>query len=124
MSAEKDRKIGQHTERMAGEYLFREPVKDKNKDGIYEDKPSDTDFFDMRSNINTKQMMKAILYYGGLQTAFNSESAKQKKNFIERLLISYMGIGREQATRVLEQNFPKKVEVEHGSDKMMPSGES
>jgi hypothetical protein len=86
---------------MAGDFLF-EMTKIESR------------ALDMRSNFTNKEMLQAVLYYGSLNEAYGIDKAKNIKDFIERCLIGIDGKGREQGVEVLRQNFPKKVEVEHG----------
>lgn len=100
-------RVGQDTTQKAGEFLFS----DKGME--------DSDFLDMRTTIRSDKMMRLLLYYSVMGKSMKSSTAMEIKDSTERLLISqvYEGInGREQAVRVLQQNFPKRVEIEKGWD--------
>ena len=107
MSGKRDR-MGQDTTRQAGEFLF------SGKE------MSSSQYLDMRTRIKSDKMMKLLLYYSVMGQTMSSNVALQIKDATERLLISQEskeGIsGREEAVRVLQQNFPKRVEVEKGWD--------
>lgn len=101
--SDEGRRLDKETTKKAGGFLF--------------DTPSDeSKALDMRTIIKSDKMMKNILYYGGMSELFDSEAAKQIKDLMERLLISDKGIAREQAVETLKQNFPKRIEVDKGSD--------
>jgi hypothetical protein len=118
--SDEHRKISPHTEKLAGELLFQRPTsinpKIKNDAKKKEALSDSSKFMDIRSNLNTKEMMKAVMYYGGLSIGYQSDQATEYKDFLERILCSYQGLAREQGTEVLKQQFPKKVEVDRGSD--------
>lgn len=101
-------RISQDTTRQAGEFLFRLPTQNESE--------ADSQGLDMRTRVNSDKMMRLLLYYGLMADSFGSETARDIKDRIERLLISKKGGGREDAVNVLKQNFPKKVEIEKGSD--------
>lgn len=103
MSYNKDRKISEHTEKLAGEFLF-------------EKSQLDTKPLDMRTVVKTKEVMQCLTYYGILAEGSKSANAVIVKDLMERLLMSQDGMRAEQAVEVLRQNFPKKVEIEKGSD--------
>lgn len=98
-----DKKISQHTERLAG--LFNFDVGEDNSKAM-----------DMRSRIVNRDMLRALIYYGSINEAYKSDGAKNIKDFVERLLIAFEGRGRMEAVDVLRQNFPKKIEVEKGHE--------
>jgi hypothetical protein len=108
MSGKRDR-MGQDTTRQAGDFLFS----DKGME--------DSEYLDMRTRIKSDKMMRLLLYYSVMGKAMKSETALDIKNATQRLLVSQetgTGIsGREEAVRVLQQNFPKRVEVEKGWDR-------
>jgi hypothetical protein len=103
-----ERKIGQHTEARAGEYLF-----DTKSEGKQASKA-----LDMRTRIKSEDGMRAILYLGTLAETMDSIVAGKLKDLTERLFISFNGEGRAEAVEILRQNFPKKVEIEKGSERM------
>lgn len=100
------KKISQHTERMAGKYLFGTDTEGKG--------PSKA--LDMRTRIKSEAGMRAILYLGVLAETMDSGVAREIKDLTERLFISYGGQGRAEAVDILRQNFPKKVEIERGRE--------
>jgi hypothetical protein len=98
------RVLTQQTSIQAGEFLFKVP-EDENKS------------LDMRTRINSPDIMRTLLYYGVLDESLGSEKAGQIKALMERLFISAdKGLGRTEAVDVLKQNFPKRVEIEKGHD--------
>lgn len=104
-----DKKIGQHTEARAGRYLFD---MDPNSPGA-------SKALDMRTRIKSEAGMRAILYLGTLAETMDSEVAKSLKDLTERLFISFGGEGRAEAVDILRQNFPKKVEIERGAERVV-----
>jgi len=101
-----DRKVGPHTERMAGSYLFS-----INMEGEGASKA-----LDMRTRVRSEAGMRALLYLGTLAETMDSDVARELKDLTERLFIAYGGEGRTEAVEVLRQNFPKKVEIEKGRE--------
>lgn len=99
------KKIGQHTERLAGEFAF-------------EIKELEGKALDMRTVIRTKEVMQALDYYGSLEIVYSCTNAIAIKNMMNRRLVSQEGFGRQNAVDVLRQNFPKKVEVDKGTDEI------
>jgi len=99
----KDRRISEHTEKMAGKFLF--DIKDLDSDGL-----------DMRTRIKSESTMRALLFYGILANEFECDTADTVKCLLERLLVSEDGLGRMEGVTVLQQNFPKKVRVRMGYD--------
>lgn len=95
--------MDQETTKKAGGYLFDTP-KDQSQ------------ALDMRTIIKGEKMMKMLLYYGAMSEVFNASDGKKIKDLTERLCISFEGIGREQAVETLRNNFPKRIEVDKGSD--------
>lgn len=97
------KRLDKETTKKAGGFLF--------------DTPSDeSKAMDMRTIIKGDKMMKTLLYYGGMYELFSSNSARDIKDLIERLLCSDNGLSREQAVQTLKQNFPKRIEIDKGSD--------
>lgn len=71
-------------------------------------KEGDSDFLDMRTRIQDKDMYKAILFYRVIQKKFNCETAKLIADTMERLSISVGGKGREEGVETLKQKpFPR-----------------
>lgn len=93
------------TEQKAGEFLFG-----KGQD------LDDSQFLDMRTRVRSESGMRALLYLGILNEAMECEQAGIIKDLTERLFVAYGGGGRSEAVEILRQNFPKKVEIEKGSD--------
>lgn len=107
MSDRPDR-MDQETTKSAGQFLFKLPTRDQND--------HESNGLDMRTRIRSDKMMRLLLYYGFMGERFNSGTATQIKDRLERLLISHDGLGRDEAVNVLKQNFPKRVEIEKGHD--------
>ena len=102
--SDKSRTLNQETSSIAGQFLFKLPS-------------DDSEALDMRTRINSAQTMKAIMYYAVLGSELHSETAKNIKNLMERLLISGKeGQGRAEAVETLKQNLPKRVEIDKGKD--------
>lgn len=107
MSKQDDiKKIGPHTEKMAGNFLF-------SKGEL-----SDSQFLDMRTRIKSEKAMNAILHYGILGEVMECKEATKIGDMVKRLFIANDGEGRKEGVEVLRQNFPKKVEVAKGSEKL------
>lgn len=70
-------------------FLFGKPAKD------------DGDFLDMRTDISTKEMFQAIIYYRTLDEYFHCKAAKTIANLLERLSISSSRKGREEAVKAI-----------------------
>lgn len=105
--SEKPERIDVETTKLAGTFLFKTP-NDNKEEG--EEKA-----LDMRSRIKSDSMFKVILYYGVLSDAFGVKEARDIVSRIKRCLISQGDInGRTEAVSILQQNFPKRVEVEKG----------
>lgn len=100
---------------------LKQDTTDKAGSFLFSDKGmSDSEFLDTRTRIRSDKMMRALLYYAVVAGQMKSDVAKDIKDAMERLLISQQttagNSGREEAVRVLQQNFPKRVEVEKGWD--------
>lgn len=106
MSRPSDKRISEHTEKKAGDFLFDQ--------GKFEE----SQYLDMRTRIKSEATMRALMFYGILAEGLGSERSKEIKDIVERMLISYGGKGREEAVEVLKQQFPKRVEVEKGREKL------
>lgn len=103
MSDGESKRLDKETTKKAGGFLF--------------DTPSDESrALDMRTVIKADTMMKSLLYYGCMSELFESQTAAQIKDLMERLLMSDQGLRAAQAVETLKQNFPKRVEIETGSD--------
>jgi len=101
----KESKISQATERKAGDYLFSSQGMD------------DSQFMDFRTRINRSETFNAIIYYSIVRENLGSSVAGNIKDAIERCLVSNAGKGREEATAVLRQQFPKVRFIETGHEK-------
>lgn len=97
------KRMDQETTKQAGKFLFSMPY-------------NESQAMDMRTQIKGELMMKALTYYGVMSELHGSTHAAQAKDLIERLLISDNGLGRAQAVETLRQNFPKRVEIDKGTD--------
>ena len=97
-------KLSQLTEQKAGGYLF-------DKGDLTEGQ-----YMDMRTRVRSESGMRALLYLGVLKESMDCEQAGEIKDLMERLFIAYGGGGRAEAVEILRQNFPKKVEIEKGSE--------
>lgn len=99
---------------------LKQDTTDKAGDFLFSDS-KDSDFLDMRTRIKSDKMMRSLLYYAVTAKRMKSAVATEIKTAMERLLISQEtragNSGREEAVRVLQQNFPKRVEVEKGWDR-------
>lgn len=105
MSGADPKRIGEHTEKMAGRYLF--DTSDM----------SESQSMDMRTKIKSEAMFNAITFYGVLYEGMGSEKAREIKDLIERLLIATSPEGgRHEAVEVLRQNFPRKVTIAKGRE--------
>lgn len=102
MSSKREPRISQHTEKMAGQYLFDTSGFDPSQG------------MDMRTRIKSESMMNVLLFYGIMAEGLESEIAKKIKSCVERLLIAYEGGGRSEAVDVLRQNFPRRVVEDRG----------
>lgn len=101
-----DKRISQHTEQKGGTFLFEtEEVSEKS--------------LEQKSRIVSKESMNCITYYGILDESYKSESAKNIKSLLLRCYISFNGLGRQEAVQVLQQNFPRKVEIMTGTDQVV-----
>lgn len=100
--SKREPKISQHTEKMAGTYLF----------DISDFDPSQA--LDMRTRVKSESMMSVLLFYGVMGEGMKSEISNQIKSILERLLIAYDGGGRTEAVDVLRQNFPRRVIEDRG----------
>lgn len=101
----KKKTLSQEIASLAGGFLFDMPENDSKA-------------LDMRTRINSASQLKTMMYYGILGYEVKCESALGIKDFMQRLFISTEkgkgGGGREEAVDTLNQNLPKKVEVERG----------
>ncbi len=106
MSGKTDpKRIGEHTEKMAGRYLF--DTSDQ----------TESQSMDMRTKIRSEAMFNAITFYGVLAEGMKSKRAREIKDLIERLLIATSPEGgRHEAVEVLRQNFPRKVTIAKGRE--------
>lgn len=97
------KKVDVETTKQAGSFLFS-PV-------------DSSEYLDMRTRIRSDKMSELLLYYSILGNTYGCDVATDIKDTLERLLISKgKENGRSEAVQVLQQNFPKRVEVAKGSD--------
>jgi len=105
MSGTDPKRIGEHTEKMAGRYLF-----DTSN-------MSESQSMDMRTKIRSEAMFNALTFYGVLAEGMGSMRAREIKDLIERMLIATSPEGgRHEAVEVLRQNFPRKVTIAKGRE--------
>lgn len=98
-----DKRISEHTEKLGGEFLFK--TEEISNDAL-----------EQKTRIISKESMNCLTYYGILKNYYGSNQAIKIKTMLENLFIGFNGLGRSEAVQVLEQNFPKKIEVEKGHD--------
>ena len=99
------KRIGEHTEKMAGRYLFDTSLM------------SESQSMDMRTKIRSEAMFNALTFYGVLAEGMGSKKAQAIKDLIERMLIATSPEGgRHEAVEVLRQNFPRKVTIAKGRE--------
>jgi len=102
---EDPKRIGEHTEKMAGGFLFDTSLM------------SESQSMDMRTKIRSEAMFNALTFYGVLAEGMGSQKARDIKDLIERMLIATSPDGgRHEAVEVLRQNFPRKVTIAKGRE--------
>ena len=106
------KRIGEHTEKMAGRYLFDTSNQTESQS------------MDMRTKIRSEAMFNALTFYGVLAEGMKSKRAGEIKDLIERMLIATSPDGgRHEAVEVLRQNFPRKVTIAKGREEYQISEE-
>jgi len=89
-------------------YLFEKPA------------PEETgEFLDIRTDVNTKDMFSALLYYRLLSGYFKSKAATMVANILERLSISTNREGRREAVIALLQKLPSPKYLPSGMDELV-----
>lgn len=76
---------------------------------------------DARTDINTKDMFKAMAYCRGVGKFFQCKEADDVADFFARLLISSERKGRIEAVQSLMQKFPRVEKQYAGSETMVQS---
>jgi hypothetical protein len=74
---------------------------------------------DARTDINTKDMFKAMAYCRGVGKFFHCQEADDVANFFARLLISSNRMGRTEAVTSLLQKLPRVEKQFEGSETML-----
>lgn len=82
------------------------------------------EFLDTRTDINTKAMFKAILYYRVLGEMLKCKAATSVGNILERLSISSNREGRREAVISLLQKLPSPKYLPSGMDELMQKYQS
>jgi hypothetical protein len=101
--SDKYEKIDVETTKLAGAFLFH--------------KEANSEYLDMRTQVKSDKMSEMLLYYSIMGNTYGIDVCMDIKDTVERLLISRLpDTGRRQAVETLKQNFPKRVEIEKGSD--------
>lgn len=85
------------TLRKVTDFLFGRPEADKSDQ-----------FLDMRTDIDSKEMFKALTYYKILAESYKCQSAGRIANLLERLMISSKRSGRIEAVRSIIQQAEKE----------------
>lgn len=107
MSGKDPKRISEHTEKKAGDYLFSTG------------EMTESQGLDFRTRIKSEAMFNALTFYGILAEGMGSDKAQEIKDMIERMLVaSGGGMGRAEAVDVLRQNFPKKVTIAKGREEI------
>ena len=70
-------------------------------------KKEDSKYLDMATDINSKEFLKALTYYGILSEGYDCEMARRVKDMLERLAISSSRMGRLEAVSIMKQELPK-----------------
>jgi hypothetical protein len=96
-----------------GNFLFEKPTADESGE-----------FLDIRTDVNTKSMFSALLYYRVLGSYFKCKAATQIANILERLSISTNREGRREAVISLLQKLPSPKYLPSGMDELMQKYQS
>lgn len=108
MSGVKRERVDQETTKQAGVFLF------SGKE------MTSSQFLDTRTRVSSDKMMRLLLYYDLMGEVLASSNAVKIGDSMKRLLISQESNrgpnGRGEAVQVLQQNFPRRVEIEKGWD--------
>ena len=106
----RENKIDQAQSRKAVEFLFE---KDDGKQG------DSSKFLDMRTEIGSAEMFKAVTYYRILEEHFKSSASGKIANILERLAISGKRMARLEAVEILKQQFPKQETITQGISELL-----
>jgi hypothetical protein len=71
-------------------------------------------YLDMRTDIQSPEMFKAVHYYRILDEYYQSKAAGIIANILERLAISGKRMGRLEAVTILRQQMPKEETIIRG----------
>lgn len=108
MSDERRERIDKETTKQGGDFLF-------SGKGL-----TPSEYMDMRTRIRSDSMTEHLQLLSILGNTYGSRVSRDVKDSTERILVSSVdknGVnGRSEAVQVLQQNFPKRVEVDKGSD--------
>lgn len=105
---DKDQGLEKAVTKQIANYLFEKPIQGETGE-----------FLDIRTDINTKNMFSALLYYRILSTYFESKAAGHVANILERLSISSNREGRKEAVIALLQKLPSPKYLPSGMDELM-----
>ena len=105
---EEDKGLEKAVTKQIANYLFEKPG--DNEAG---------EFLDIRTDVNTKNMFNALLYYRVLGSYFKSNAATLVANILERLSISSNREGRREAVISLLQKLPSPKYLPAGLDELM-----
>lgn len=105
---QEDKGLDKAVTKQIANYLFQEPTKDETGE-----------FLDIRTDINTRNMFSALLYYRILSSYFESKAAGFVANILERLSISTNREGRREAVISLLQKLPSPKYLPSGMDELV-----
>ena len=105
---ETDKGLEKAVTKQIANYLFEKPITEEAGE-----------FLDIRTDINTKEMFSALLYYRLLGGYFKCAAATQVANILERLSISSNREGRREAVIALLQKLPSPKYLPSGMDELM-----
>jgi len=105
---EEDKGLEKAVTKQIANYLFEKPELEDSGE-----------FLDIRTDINTKNMFSALLYYRLLGGYFKCKAATQVANILERLSISSNREGRREAVISLLQKLPSPKYLPSGMDELM-----
>lgn len=95
--------------KQVGDFLFGKPQSGSLEDG---------EFLDMRTDVNTKQMYTALLYYRVLGASFQCKAATLIANILERLAVSTDREGRKEGVMALLQKIQSPKYLPTGFDEL------
>jgi len=105
---EEDKGLEKAVTKQIANYLFEKPELEDSGE-----------FLDIRTDINTKNMFSALLYYRLLGGYFKCKAATLVANILERLSISSNREGRREAVISLLQKLPSPKYLPSGMDELM-----